>query len=137
MRKIVLILALLIAAAWAVYPQNVVYTNSVVIAWDAVVFLEDGSPIPAEDAITYEVFRSLTGGTAVSVGSTPNLAYTVTFDTEGEYEVGVRALRYVAAMDVTLESAINWSGTNGTSTPSPFVIVYAVPPAAPEGLGVQ
>lgn len=115
--------------------QETIYTNQATVAWDAVTTLDDGSQIPAENTVMYEVWiRKETEETFIA--ETDLLEYTITFSEEGTYEVGVRTMRYVADGEV-IKSDINWSDVNGTATPNPFVIKYYKGVPVPENLRSQ
>jgi hypothetical protein len=102
--------------------QEIQYTNQITIAWDPMTSLADGSPIPAKDVIIYEIFKG-----DQLIGETSELQYTVTFDQEGEYRVGVRTKRQVASTGDIVYSEINYSDQNGDSTPNPFVVRFLIP----------
>ena len=55
MRKLVLGLVFLIAVSVVLNAQEIVYTDTAVLEWDAVTTLENGDPIPPADTVTYEV----------------------------------------------------------------------------------
>ena len=112
--------------------QEVQYTNQITIAWDPVTQLTDGSPIPAGDVITYEIFKA-----DELIGETAELQYTVTFDQEGEYKVGVRTKRQVASTGDIVYSEINYSDQNGESTPNPFVVRFIKPVQMAKNLRLQ
>jgi len=132
MKKIGLLLLICLPLLLA---QTVVYTNAAVVAWDAVTKLADGSPVPTGDAISYEVLRAPAGNkaSAVVVGETPQLQFAVTFPSEGDWVVGVRAVRTTGTE--RLMSDINWSDVGGT--PNPFVLRYYRGPAVPGNLRLQ
>jgi hypothetical protein len=110
--------------------QDIIDTNSVVIAWDAVTMLTDGTVIPPEDTLEYEIVMAPRGDrTSLTIlGRTPDLFYTVTFVNEGMYEVGVRAIRTTTSVET--ESVLTWSEDSG------FVIRHLLAPEPPGGLRV-
>ena len=112
--------------------QEVHYTNQITVAWDPVTLLTDGSPIPAGDVITYEIFKG-----DELIGETAEIQYTVTFDQEGEYRVGVRTKRQVASTGDIIYSEINYSDQNGDSTPDPFVVRFIKPVQMAKNLRLQ
>jgi hypothetical protein len=134
-RLYAVLLAVLMVLAFAAMAeaQTVVTANQVTVAWDAV------SPIEAGDVMSYEVFRArlpLSGdrqnpAAHEKLGSTPSLQYTVTFNAEGRYIIGVRTVRNVNGTGTFTYSDINWSDDNGEGTPVPFVIEFYVRPGAP------
>ncbi len=112
-----LIVALLLVTS---VTAEIVYTNQVTVAWDAV------EKIVETDVITYEVFAPN------YVGETAELMYTLTFLDEGEYVVGVRAKR--VSLLGTVFSDITWSDVDGV--PEPFVIRHVKPIEAPKNIKV-
>ena len=104
--KIVSVLILI--GGSAVAEVEIVVTDSQPIAWDEPNTLEDGTPIPAEDVITYELFRALhsevlsdpQGSVAErSLGPTDRMLGTITFTVGhvefGDWVLGVRAVRAI------------------------------------------
>lgn len=132
MKKYIIALMLVFIFLTIGWAQEIVYTNQTTIAWDAVTKLSDGSVIPVEDTITYEVYRG-----DVLFGETSGLEYTITFIEEGEYRVGVRTKRLVASTGDTVYSDMNWSDINGLETPDPFVVRFIVPVAEPRNLRLK
>jgi hypothetical protein len=122
-------LAILLLFVASLLPaQEIIDTNSVVIAWDPVTELADGTPVPVEDQISYRVYRAPKGDreTPEYIDQTESLQYTVTFLEEGIYELGVSAVR---TTDIgQTESTIAWSEDYG------FIIRYLRAPLPPEGL---
>jgi|ADurb_Leu_01_Slu_FD_contig_41_1951139_length_9706_multi_3_in_0_out_0_8 hypothetical protein len=119
-------------------------TNQATVAWNPVTALSDGSPLPAGSVIKYEVFtaspdhQNVTSKGVVTVTST-----VLSFQAEGRYIVGVRAIReFTDPADpqtvVTEYSETVWSddpayvGAEGT-----FGISYIFKPANPTGLRRQ
>jgi hypothetical protein len=94
--------------------------------------LADGSSIPTEDVIPYEVFIG-----EELIGETAELEYTVTFNQEGEYGVGVRTKRQVANTGDIVYSEINYLDQNGDSTPDPFVVRFIKPVQMAKNLRLQ
>lgn len=83
--------------------------DSVVIEWD-VALLQDGSPVPAEDSVTYHVYTKNQDGSSVQlIGSTNLLEFTVVVPADTKIFVGVSAQRTMADGTQTEESEINWS----------------------------
>lgn len=115
--------------------QTIVYVNSAVIAWDAVTKLADGTPVPVGEVVKYEVLRARPAAkaSAVVVGETAALEYVISFPAEGDWVVGVRAVRTVGTERIV--SDINWSDVSGI--PSPFVLRYYRGPAVPENLRMK
>ena len=124
MKKIIFLIMFMTALSG--YAQEIVYTNQVTVAWDAV------TPIEPTDIITYQVWTDSDVG-IVMVGETDLLQYTITFTVEGEYIIGVGTKRKVVAGDIVY-SEINWSNVNGVNTPIPFVVRYIKPIQSPGNL---
>jgi hypothetical protein len=133
MKKLLLILLLVLPLLLG---QTVHYTDSVVVAWDEVTQLEDGTPVdPA--AISYEVYYAPLGDKAslILAATVTALSATVTFPSEGDWLIGVRTVRTVGADQVYSE--INWSDENGAATPDPFIVRFLKAPGAVSNLRVQ
>ena len=72
-------------------------TNQVTIAWDA-----------ADRATNYKLFvKSVKGTNIAEVGATADLSYTITFQEEGRYFLGVQSVREIDGE--TFYSTISWS----------------------------
>ena len=102
--------------------------NQITVEWDAV------AKIAPADTITYKVFYKKVGGTPVFVEETATLQSTITMTEEGKYYFGVSTKRMVEGEE--LESGINWSDTNGDSTPNPFGARYYTVPGSPPNLRI-
>lgn len=115
--------------------------NQKTVAWLAVTELEDGTPIPAEDTVTYDVFLQRQG-TAEETQVADNVSETsatVTFP-DGIFYVGVRAVRGVLVEGVLyeVESDMSWSNDptvclNGIT----FRVRNHLPPGQVKGLEAQ
>jgi len=129
MKKIAILLILL---APLLMGQDIIYTNSATIEWDAVTTLGNGDPLPAGWTVEYEVFIS-DPETSIGMITATEIDIPVTWNTH-RY-VGVRA---VMNDGTTLHySDINWSNVNGAETPDPFLLVSVQGPAVPLGLRVR
>ncbi len=112
--------------------QDVIYTSSAVVEWDAVTTLGNGDPIPAGWAVEYEIFIS-DPETSIGTITATEIDIPVTWNTH-RY-VGVRT---VMNDGTTIHySDINWSNVNGAQTPDPFVLCEPQGPAVPLGLRVR
>jgi len=114
----------------AVYAQEWHSTNQATVIWDAVAPLED------TDTISYNVYLKDMDGNIEFYENTADTTSIITFSEEGRYFVGVSTKRVVASGDEA-ESEVNWSDVNGTSTPTPFGVVYVIMPNMPQGLQLQ
>ncbi len=131
MKKLALLLILCLPLLMA---QDIIYTSSAVVEWDAVTTLGNGDPIPAGWAVEYEVFLS---DPQTSIG-------TITV-TEIDIPVAWNTHRYIGVRSVMTESDgvtihysdINWSNVNGLQTPDPFTLVGVQLPAVPLGMRVR
>jgi len=90
-------------------------TNQVTVRWDAVTTLLDGSPVPEGDIVAYDLYiRPIQTG--IPFMAVPNVSGTeslITLLEEGDYHVGVRAVRIVPAVGEiparAFYSSISWS----------------------------
>ena len=113
-------------------------TNQATVAWDAVTQTVDGLPISPED-VSYDIFlaNAVTdpGKTNPSMiqADVVETQYTITLNVEGQFFVGIRAVRMVALGRI--ESTICWSDDGGCS-PVPFGLRRFSPPAGVQGLRI-
>lgn len=136
-RLLIAALFVFMVAAPALAQWSPVYTNQMTVKWLASTTLVDGSPVPAEDSVVYEILvRKLPDGAEQILGRTSDLTYTVTIPSEGEWAVGLKAIRITSGGD-EYPSEINWSTEDGEATPNPFSVIYMLPPAMPTGLEPQ
>ena len=113
------------------------YTNQMTVKWVASDTLVNGDPLPAEDSMEYEILiKQLPDGEEQVLGRTTELVYTVTVLSEGEWAIGLRAIRILASGS-EVPSETNWSTENGEATPNPFSAMYILPPTVPMGLSPQ
>lgn len=114
--------------------------NQFTIAWDAVTTNTNGEALNETDIIKYEVLiaNNLTDPdklNPVSLGITDQATYTLTLNTEGQYIIGVKSLRYIVENDVEVlvaSSTISWSDDPNVGTE--FGVRYFLPPAAVGGI---
>lgn len=121
MRKIwiVVLVVMLVAFSFAM-AQEIHWADQITVAWDAPEFLIDGTPIPAEDTVAYNMYLRPDGTTTEPYVSTmPDLVYTYTLP-EGIHEAGVSALRYIGGVGEPFESDILWS----KDADPPFLLGY-------------
>ena len=109
--------------------------NQITVEWDAV------TTVTAPDVLKYGVYtRMLPNAEPVLLNEQDTTAVTITFEAEGKYIIGVSTIRYVnqgTPEEQRLESEINWSDTNGESTPNPFGSSYYITPESPKNFRVQ
>ena len=103
------------------YSQEIVYTNQVTVTWDITTTLTDGRPIPAEDTVTYEVYRN-----DELIAETDLPPYTMTIEPEVTTRIGVRAKRVTAVYGEVMYSDYLWSDIGGV--PEPWAIRHILPP---------
>ena len=120
MKRLLIILFFVLVASLA-YSQEIVYTNQVTVTWDITTTLTDGRPIPAEDTVTYEVYRN---DELIDEIDLP--PYTITIEPEVTTKIGVRAKRVTAVYEEITYSDYLWSDIEGV--PNPWVIRSILPP---------
>lgn len=84
--------------------------NQITIGWDPVTTLADGSPLPAGESFVYKIYiRTDPAGTPVATNQIiTTTSATITFTTEGSFDIGVSTVRFGNNM-ILAESAIAWS----------------------------
>jgi len=95
-----------------IFGMDWITANQVTLAWEPVTTCLDGSPFPEGDKISYEVFIILEGdqkpsGMVLCIETTKTET-TLSFDLEGRFFVGVRAVRLRAGQPVS-RSIVSWS----------------------------
>lgn len=128
MLKITLILLFIPIAALS-FAQEIIYTNQVTVTWDITTTLVDGRPIPAEDIVTYEVYRN---DKLIDEIDLP--PYTMTIEPEITTRVGVRGKRVTAVYGEITHSGYLWSDIGGV--PNPWVIRHILPPNTMENIRI-
>lgn len=97
MRRLFLIVFLVLGLSFAVSAQTWHPVNQVTVGWDA-----------AERATSYKVFvKSVNDMSIFEVRATSDLVYTITFESEGRYFLGVQSVREVD--EEIFYSTISWS----------------------------
>ena len=134
MKKLMLVLtALMLCGFMVAMAQDIHWANQITVEWDAPEFLIDGTPIPAGDVLSYNMYLRPNGATTEPiVGASSVLEYTYTLP-EGIHEPGVSALRYIGGTGTPFESDITWSKD---ATP-PFLLGYGRVTQAVTGFRVQ
>lgn len=117
-RFLVVIGALLLIASFGTASAETWHrTNQATFAWDAVTTLQDGTTIPANDVVRYNVFMK-NKQTGVETQVSENILETqatITFSQEGFWYLGAQALRYVSVdgmvpdTETPYTSEISWS----------------------------
>ncbi len=128
MKKIILLLIFM--AALSGYAQEIVYTNQVTVTWDEVTTLTDGSLIPEDDVVTYEVYRN--DELMDEIDLPP---YTMTIMPEVTTRVGVKAKRVTAVYGEVTQSGYLWSDVDGV--PNPWVVRSVLPPENVENVRIE
>lgn len=126
-----LVLLLLGLAAWG---QPLEYAvNSAVVEWDAPTTMDNGTPIPAGEVVSYEYGIAPLSSRAVFVvqGTGTATQGTVTAPAEGSWLVGVRTVRVVG--EYRALSPILWSD-DPANPEGGFVIVYAAAYGSPAAM---
>jgi len=132
MRKIwIVVLVVMLAAFSFAMAQEIHWADQITVEWDAPEFLVDGTPIPAEDVIAYNMYLRPENAPPIperdsydtieeykeaytnylaeySVGTVSVLQYTYTLP-EGIHEAGISAVRYIGGAGSPFESIIIWS----------------------------
>jgi len=111
MKKIwIIAIVFVMVGSWFAWSQTIHEANQATIAWDAPEFLSDGTPIPAEDVIAYNIYIRSDGDTSIPdpIETVYELTYVITVP-DGVFEPGVSALRYVGGAGAPYESDILWS----------------------------
>ena len=126
MKKLFLIAFLVFGLAFVASAQIWHPTNQVTVNWDV-----------AERATRYKVFtKSVDGAIEKEIGTTAELSYTITFQEEGRYFLGVQSVREVDGE--IFHSEISWSDNPEVCFNSePFGAVYYKLPDVVGGLKVK
>ena len=135
-----LLLGLMFFFAGLVYAITWKPANQITIGWEPVTLLTDGSAIPAGSVITYRVCIS----NAITDPNKTNpvclddvitgLEKTITFNVEGSFVPGVKAVRSVDGTVVS-ESIISWyDDVTKTATGEAYGYLYYLAPTEVGGL---
>lgn len=133
----VFLLAIIFGFVGNAYAINTFYTNSRVMAWDAVTTMEDGSEIPAEAKISYVLYvaeknKDPEKSNPIKMGETADHDFAFTFVEEGAWVEGVQAIRKDDAGNIMSKSAIAWSDNpEVVNEGKTFLIQYYKAPATP------
>ena len=124
-----LFIGMFIVLASLGYSQEIIYTNQVTVTFDITTTLTDGRPIPAEDTVTYEVYRN-----DELIAETDLPPYTMTIEPEVTTRIGVRAKRVTAVYGEVMYSDYLWSDIEGV--PEPWVVRSLLPPNTVENIRI-
>ena len=126
MKKLLLIVFLVFGLAFAVSAQVWHPVNQVTLEWNA-----------ANMATKYKVFiKSVDGSNVTEVAITAGLTYTITFQDEGRYFLGVQSVREVDGE--IFHSTISWSDNPEVcSNSESFGAIYYELPDVVGGLKVK
>jgi len=145
MKKFLMVLLLvgIFFSANNVLAQTLYPPDQSTMAWDPVTTFSNGSPIPAVDAVKYDVYLSVDGLTGEIMGRILATQYTFTFTAEGIRFGGVRTVRIPQGIveanctDQTCpKSTISWSNSTDVVTVpgGPFGWVNYLAPKNATGL---
>lgn len=139
MKKLLFLAICMVFIFACVTAQTIHYVTEADISWDAVTELSDGTPIPPEDTVEYEVWLRDTALVETLLTTISTTIYHLVLPGVDTYTVGVSTKRTAQGGEVTY-SEINWSDVNGVFTPNPFVYAHPsqqVAPKAPLGLSTE
>ncbi|MBV6343790.1 hypothetical protein [Candidatus Magnetobacterium casense] len=132
MKKILLVLVCLFLMVGVANAQSWITANQATVGWDAV------APVATGDVIKYQVYTRVgTSGAGSPVGGEITATQTaITFNVEGRYFVGVKAIRYPLGETVGIPSVTtSWSNDASVcAAAGPFGIVYFAAPPVVQGL---
>jgi hypothetical protein len=120
-----------VAMAQVWYP-----TNRVTITWDAVTTLEDASPIPVGQTVTYTILTKFgTQDGAISEGSTiPGTQAVIGFSAPGRYYLGIKT-NLMEGTTKLAESPVAWSyDVQAVQNGATFGVIFSRLPAAAKGI---
>ena len=123
------------------YGQTWHPANQATVGWDAVTTLANGDPLPAGDEIRYSVVRAGADkqNPVVVADRILETQFTVTFEQEGRYLLGVYAHRIADGEEVgSTGDNISWSDDpERTGADGPFGALFFVQVEVVKGLHVQ
>jgi len=113
--------------------------NQATVGWDAPTTFQNGDPIPQDAVLEYDLYTATLAdhSDAVKVGHSTSLTGVLSFTAEGNYIVGVSAVRVVSGSPIG-SSDIAWSNVpeyclNGAT----FGISYYLVPDLPDNIYKQ
>lgn len=109
--------------------------NQITLRWDAVITIDNGEPLPEGNTALYNVhIKEVKTDATEKVGTDiAELTYVITFNEEGDYYLGVSAIRIIPAVgDIPErrfeESSISWSSEPvNTANNEAFGVSYYIP----------
>lgn len=140
MRVLAIGVLLVFAAVTNLYAVTWHTANQTSVAWEPVTTLSDGSLVPATDTVEYVIYLSnvatdpdKTNPREVWQGA--DLTATITLNVEGQFLVGIKAVRMLADGTVVSESPRVWSDDPlVVKDGETFGVRYFLPLMAPNGL---
>lgn len=142
MKKVVFlaIIALVFGSLSIALAQTWHNQAQVTVAWDAVTTYQNGTAISSDEVVAYQLFAEDVDSSAgrFMVGETRDTQYTISFESEGSYLLGVRAVRKDGNGTVLSRSSIVWSD-NATEVANgeTFGVRYYEQPASCSGFRMQ
>jgi hypothetical protein len=139
MKKLLTAVALVILLSTPAFAVQWVTANQASVEWVAVTTLDNGDPFPATDILEYTVYianatTDPNKDNPAEVGTTQDVTYAITLNVEGQFYVGVEAIRKLADDTVVNTSPISWSDDPTKVATEPFGIRYYLAPTGPIGL---
>lgn len=139
MKKVFVVLAIIcfmVSAAYAAV-DSWKPANQLTVAWDAVTTHGDGSALPEEAVISYEiVLAGEDHSNPVVLWSGESLTATLTLTQFGRFVIGIKSVMKVAGVVVS-ESEYGWSDDLLTATSGTFGVLYYKAPAKIVGFQMQ
>lgn len=112
--------------------------NQVTLAWDPVMTLAGGEPIPAGQTVTYTVFikAGSPDGAAIEGATISATQAVVTFPVPGRYYLGIRA-NLMEGPEKIAESQVAWSyDAAACQNGRTFGVIFSRPPEKPMNLRI-
>ncbi|MCK5217867.1 MAG: hypothetical protein KAJ93_08760 [Methanosarcinales archaeon] len=140
MKKLIITLFAFLLLAGTAFADDWYSANQATVRWNAVTTLINGNLVPEGDLVTYVLYlKSVQTGSEIEVDTVVVTEYLFTFTNEGDYHVGIKAVRTVPAMgelpERTFESAIGWSSDPLIAKDgNTFGVSYYLQPSGVSGL---
>ena len=133
MKRCTVLIVLLIVVVPLLLGLTIHPFNSARVAWDAPTHFEDGTPLPVNEAIRYEVglVRPSDRENWLTLEDTALTEAVVTAPGEGDWVVALRAYRIGADQQYYSDTVYS------DEVDGPFVLRFYRPPAAPAGLRLE
>ncbi len=147
MKRLLLILVMsivVLSMAGTAVAEEWYTANQATVRWDAVTTLLNSDPVPEGDLVSYNVYtRSVQTGLVFEVATgVAEVEYTITLSEEGDYHIGVRAVRTVPAVGELPARVVDTSDIGWSSDPLiakdgvTFGVSYYYSLSVPGGLGI-